>query len=79
MNSLRTQLIILYPRHEALAQALVNDEQNLRCDLRTQESGLVIPDILPFREVFRDLGHFDAGGSLPVRGMAMLLFFLSDY
>lgn len=69
MNPLRPQLIILHPRHKALAQPLIDHKNNLRRNLRAQKHRLVEPRILPLWKILRHFRQLDAGRGLAVTGM----------
>ena len=69
VNALWAQLVVLDARHEALTQALVDDEDDLGGHLGAQKCGVVEAGVLPFGKVLGHLGQLDAGRRLPVAGM----------
>lgn len=69
MYALWPQLVILHARHEALAQPLIDHEDDLGRDLRAQEGRLVEPHVLPFGKVLWHFGQFDARWCLAVTGV----------
>jgi len=71
MNTLRSKLIILSPRHKPFTQPLINNKNDLSSDLRTQKACLLHTDLFPFREIFRYLQELDARRSLSMTGMLM--------
>lgn len=56
MNALRAQLVVLRPRHEPFADALIHHKDDLGSDLGAQETRLLHPDIFPLGKVIR---HFE--------------------
>jgi hypothetical protein len=66
------QFIVVAPRHEAFVLTRVHDEDDPASDLRAQEVRLVIPDFLPFGEVFANFGVSGTRWCLTVRGVYVL-------
>ena len=64
--TLRPKLIVLRPRHKTLADTLVDDEDDLRCNLRSQEVCLLKADFFPLWEILCHFGQLDARWSLAV-------------
>lgn len=61
-----TEVIVLRPRHEPLAQALIDDENDLGRDLRAEKACLLRAGVLPLGKILGDLGALDVGGRLRV-------------
>lgn len=76
VNSLRAQLIILCPRHEPLANALIHHENDLSSDLRTQEPRFLHPKIFPLWKVFRHSEQLDTRRRLRMTRVLVRLLLL---
>lgn len=76
MNALRTQLVILRPRHEAFADALIHHKDDLSSDLGAQEASLLHPNIFPLGKVVGHFEQFDARGRLRMTRVLVRLHLL---
>ena len=76
MNTLRSQIIVLCPRHETLANPLIHHKHNLSRDLRSQKSCLLHPHFLPLGKVIWHFDQFDARGRLRMARVLVRLLHL---
>ena len=66
VNALRTQLVILRPRHKSFADALIDHEDDLSSNLGAQEARLLHPNIFPLGKVVWHFEQLDARWRLRV-------------
>ena len=73
MNTLRAHLIIFGTIHETLGDTLIDDEDDFGGELSAEKDSILVADVLPFGEIISRFGDLDAGWSLTVGGMELVL------